>query len=238
MAHYFISDLHLGGEMPDTFRLLDYFLTEVATDMSHLYILGDLFDAWIGDDEDAPQAEAVRQTLRAVTAKNIAGYFIHGNRDFLIGDTFAKQTGFQLLPENHCLSLCGKQVLLMHGDSLCIDDKEYMQFRQQVRNPAWQQTVLAMPLQQRREMAKQVRSQSKSMNSVKAEDIMDVNPDAVTETMARHNAELLIHGHTHRPTIHPLEQEKQRVVLGDWRRNSAWYYRMDEQGQALLHLSQ
>ncbi|MBX2857354.1 MAG: UDP-2,3-diacylglucosamine diphosphatase [Cellvibrionaceae bacterium] len=238
MAYYFISDLHLGGEMPDTLRLLEHLLKRIATDLSHLYILGDLFDAWIGDDEDSESAQQVIRTLRAVSASNIACYFIHGNRDFLVGERFAQETGFNLLPEHHPLTIHNRKVLLMHGDSLCVDDAEYMQFRAQVRNPAWQQTVLAMPLQQRREMARQLRSQSKSMNSVKAEDIMDVNDAAVDAAMFEHGANLLIHGHTHRPAVHDLAEGKQRVVLGDWRRNSAWYCRLDASGVELIHLSE
>jgi len=234
MTHYFISDLHLSGRNPSTFSLLDYFLREVAQDMQALYILGDFFDAWLGDDEDAPQLLTVKARLKSVSDCGIKCYFQHGNRDFLIGNTFAQETGFTLLGEEHLLEINGEKLLLMHGDSLCTDDKEYMQFRQQVRNPVWQQQILSLPLAQRRQMAAQMREQSTSMNAIKAEDIMDVNQSAVDSVMSQHSTSLLVHGHTHRPATHNLAGGGQRVVLGDWSETTGWYYSIDNQNNKQL----
>ena len=149
---------------------------------------------------------------------------MHGNRDFLIGQLFCEQSGCELLDDPTVVDLYGQSILLMHGDSLCIDDKEYIAFRAQCRNEAWQAPLLAMGLEQRRQVAQQLRAQSKEANSNKAEDIMDVNPEETSRVIDAHNVSLLIHGHTHRPAIHDLETEKgpaKRIVLGDWE-NTGW----------------
>lgn len=218
MAAYFISDLHLSAEVPHIYEAFKEFLTRLQAG-DDLYILGDFFDAWIGDDEDDPFALEVKETLRQLTLREVAGYMLPGNRDFLLGEVFCKETGFTLLPEEHVITLNGERVLLMHGDSLCTDDTEYMKFRQMVRNPAWQAQVLALPLAQRRAMAAQLRQQSKSLNAIKAEDIMDVNQKEVEARMEYWGVNRLIHGHTHRPQRHKYERKGfnyERCVLTDW----------------------
>lgn len=218
MATYFISDLHLSAEVPHIYEAFKEFLTRLQAG-DDLYILGDFFDAWIGDDEDDPFALEVKETLRQLTLREVAGYMLPGNRDFLLGEVFCKETGFTLLPEEHVITLNGERVLLMHGDSLCTDDTEYMKFRQMVRNPAWQAQVLALPLAQRRAMAAQLRQQSKSLNAMKAEEIMDVNQKEVEARMDYWGVKKLIHGHTHRPKKHIFEISSsiaERWVLGDW----------------------
>jgi len=225
MTAYFISDLHLQPSAPSLTQGFYTFLKQID-DAKQLYILGDFFDAWIGDDEDHPFYKEIVASLKACVDGGLETFFIHGNRDFLIGKDLAKETGIQLLPEQHELELVGKKALLMHGDSLCTTDTEYMAFRAQVRNPAWQQQILSLPLDQRRQMAAQLRSQSKSMNSNKAEDIMDVNPHDVDALIESNNVDILIHGHTHRPNRHTLTNGKERIVLGDWGKNG-WYLRAD-----------
>jgi len=237
MAYYFISDLHLRADRPALVSLLRHFLTHIATDATHLFILGDFFDAWIGDDEDSEAAAVIKRISQNVSEQGVSGFFQHGNRDFLIGDKFASDTGFTLLKEQHILDLYGETALLMHGDSLCTDDHEYQQFRAQVRNLAWQQQVLALPLPQRRAMAAQMREKSQSMNSIKAEDIMDVNAEAVRQTMEQCATKLLIHGHTHRPGEHELTPLGTRIVLGDWSDNLGWYLKVTPKKRELTSFS-
>lgn len=224
MAVFFISDLHLQAERPDLekafYRFLDTYIQAGET----LYILGDFFDSWIGDDEDEPFYLGVKAKLREVSSR-AATYFMHGNRDFLIGGKFAEDTGMTLLQDPHMIQLNGENILLMHGDSLCTDDLEYMQFRQQVRGDAWQQHILRLPLQQRRMIAADLRAKSKSMTSLKAEDIVDVNQIEVETVLKAHNVKTLIHGHTHRPNRHCLSLDgldMERIVLGDWDK-TGWY---------------
>ncbi|WP_018014366.1 UDP-2,3-diacylglucosamine diphosphatase [Teredinibacter turnerae] len=224
---YFISDLHLQPDRPDLVAAFYRFIDTYLQDADELYILGDFFDAWIGDDEDAPFYLDIAARLNLLSTQGVAIYFQHGNRDFLIGEQFAKSAGVTLLPEQHKTLLAGEPVLLMHGDSLCIDDTEYMAFRNQVRSAAWQQQVLALPLEQRRAMAAQLRSQSSSMNAMKAEDIMDVNPEAVAQAMRKFDVSTMLHGHTHRPAVHEIELNShhgKRFVLGDWN-TTGWFIR-------------
>ncbi|HNG60618.1 MAG TPA: UDP-2,3-diacylglucosamine diphosphatase [Cellvibrionaceae bacterium] len=230
MTAYFISDLHLSEETPQIYEAFKDFLTRLQAG-DDLYILGDFFDAWIGDDEDAPFALEVKETLRRLTQRGVTGYMLPGNRDFLLGETFCRETGLTLLPEEHVITLNGERVLLMHGDSLCTDDTEYMKFRQMVRNPAWQAQVLALPLAQRRAMAAQLRQQSKSLNAMKAEDIMDVNQREVEARMEYWGVSRLIHGHTHRPCQHTFKiagATAERWVLGDWDQQYWWLIGNDQ----------
>lgn len=225
MTTLFISDLHLDPSRPAVTRAFLHFLEDKAASADALYILGDLFEAWVGDDDDAPLATEAQAALRALTAQGVPVYVLHGNRDFLLGRQFAETTGCQLLPDPATVSLYGKPVLLMHGDLLCTDDREYMAFRAQCRSEAWQQQVLAQPLAQRRALAGKLREDSREANSNKPEDIMDVNPDAVLGILDQFDMELLIHGHTHRPDVHRLECDGKRLtraVLGDWDRQ-LWY---------------
>lgn len=220
----FISDLHLDESRPAISRAFYSFLNEKAASAQALYILGDFFDAWIGDDDDAPLPQEVAQALRALSDKGVAIYLMHGNRDFLLGDAYARACGASMLAEDTVIDLYGTPTLLTHGDNLCTDDAAYQQFRAQVRSPAWQQQVLAQPLEVRRAMAAGMRSQSESMNSLKAEDIMDVSETSVLQAMARAGVQRLIHGHTHRPARHSMVlngKPVERIVLGDWH-NEGW----------------
>lgn len=231
----FISDLHLDDKRPDILRAFLHFLEREAPAAQALYILGDLFEAWVGDDDDSPLADTCRSALRRVSESGTRVYFMHGNRDFLLGERFAADTGSELLPDPCVVDLYGTPTLLMHGDSLCTADTAYMELRQQVRSPEWQQSLLAQPLTQRRQLARQLRTASAEANSNKAEDIMDVTPAAVREVMAAHRCQRLIHGHTHRPAVHDLAiegQAAQRIVLGDWD-SHRWVLRVDEDGFSL-----
>jgi len=219
MTRLFISDTHLSEAQPELTESFLRFLEERAAKAEALYILGDLFDAWIGDDEKTDLSRSVIGRLRALADKGIRLYLMHGNRDFLLGRDFARAAGCELLPDPTVINLYGQPALLMHGDSLCTRDQEYMAFRRQVRSPQWQAEVLSRPLEERRELARQLRTQSSSMNSNKAQDIMDVTPEEVTKAMRREKTPLLIHGHTHRPARHAIqlgEQLAERIVLGDW----------------------
>lgn len=213
----FISDLHLDPSRPAITELFLRFLQEQQGKAEALYILGDLYEAWIGDDA-VPEDEPTLQALREFSATT-PSYFMHGNRDFLIGERFAEITGVELLPDPTLIDLFGTPTLLMHGDSLCTDDHEYQKFRQMVRNPAWQQGFLAMPIPQRLAMAQQARSESGERNQSIDDYLMDVNQQTVEAEMRHHGVQQLIHGHTHRPDVHEFELDGQshtRIVLGDW----------------------
>ncbi len=219
MTQLFISDLHLHPERPQLTRAFFQFLQERALKAESLFILGDFFDAWIGDDDDAPLALEVIDKLKQLTDSGVELFVMHGNRDFLFGQTFATQTGGKLLEEGSIVEVCGEPTLLLHGDSLCTKDQDYIRFRAQVRNPEWQAQLLAQPLAARRALAAQLRAQSQSMNSLKAEDIMDVTQDEVERVMREAKVKRLIHGHTHRPARHSFTldgQAAERIVLGDW----------------------
>jgi len=215
----FISDLHLDESRPGATEAFYRFLRERAARAKALYILGDLFELWVGDDDDSALARGVKHALREVADGGTRVFFIHGNRDFLLGEQFAAEAGLQLLPDPTVVELEGRRLLLMHGDSLCTDDADYQAFRRQVRQPAWMADVLSKPLEERRALGRHLRQQSQSMNSRKAEDIMDVNAGAVAQMLRDHGADLLIHGHTHRPARHALDLDSgsaERIVLGDW----------------------
>ena len=219
MTSYFISDLHLDESRPEVTRAFFQCLEKWAGNCDALYILGDFFEVWIGDDDDAKLSQEIIQQLKIFSASKSALYIMHGNRDFLMGDHFCALTGAQLLPDPTVINLYGKNTLLLHGDSLCIDDTEYMTFRQQARSKAWQEQLLAQPLAARRALAQQLREKSQSMNALKAEDIMDVNPDEVLSIMEQYSVTQMIHGHTHRPKRHKLSvnhSPAERIVLGDW----------------------
>ncbi len=215
----FISDLHLDPERPAVTQLFLEFLAGRASSADALYILGDLFEAWIGDDDRGAMNDAVCHGLKACTEAGTPVFVMHGNRDFLLGAAFAERCGCSLLEDPSGIDLYGTPTLLMHGDLLCTDDTEYLNFRDRVRHPGWQQALLSKPLQERRLMAREMRASSREQTRGKAESIMDVNADAVERVMTAHHVQRLIHGHTHRPAIHDLEvagQAAQRIVLGDW----------------------
>ena len=229
----FISDLHLSGDRPETVRLFLGFLRQQASKASRLYILGDLFDVWIGDDDTAAPIPEVAAALRTLTDSGVWLGLMHGNRDFLLGERFCNATGAELLEDPTRLMLQGIPTLLMHGDLLCSDDTEYLAFRRQMRDPAFQQQFLNLPLQVRREKAGEYRAMSGEANARKPGAIMDVNQQTVIETLSRNQALRLIHGHTHRPADHTLSlagRPASRHVLGDWRPDGAEILLLDESG--------
>lgn len=220
----FISDLHLCPTRPEMIKAFLTFLKTTAKNAEALYILGDFFDAWIGDDDDTPAYKVITEALYDYSSSHKL-FFMHGNRDFLVGNNFAKQAGITLLEDPYSIDLNGAPTLLMHGDSLCTQDKEYMAFRNMVRDLDWQRSFLQKSLTERRMIAAQIRATSQSMNSLRAKDIMDVTPDQVVKVMQKHSTLRLIHGHTHRPRRHQIslnEKPAERIVLGDWH-ESGWY---------------
>jgi len=219
MATLFISDLHLDDRRPETTALFLKFLQNEAVNADALYILGDLFEFWLGDDVPSKCSVDVATALSQLADSGVPCYFMHGNRDFLLQENYAELAGMKLLPEEHVADLYGERVLLMHGDSLCTDDIPYQQFRALVRNPAWQQDFLAKAPQERLQIALQARDASAEHKGNVSMDIMDVNPVEVIDAFERHDVSRMIHGHTHRPATHNLEANGhavQRVVLGDW----------------------
>ncbi len=236
MHSLFISDLHLHESRPQITRAFFQFLYTQAIHAEALYILGDFFDAWIGDDDDAELVQDVASGLHKLNELGVAIYFMHGNRDFLLGDAYAKKAGMTLIADGSLIDLYGTPTLLMHGDSLCTDDTEYQQFRAMVRSPQWQQQILAQPLPARRALAAQLREKSQSMNSLKVEDILDVSPAEVIAQMAAAKVTRLIHGHTHRPARHQIVvagKPAERIVLGDWH-DSGWCIKADQNNIALI----
>ncbi|HEY9035532.1 MAG TPA: UDP-2,3-diacylglucosamine diphosphatase [Pseudomonadales bacterium] len=230
MTTFFISDLHLDASRPATLRAFLSFINGPAERAEALYILGDLFEAWVGDDDDSPLATAVRDGLQQLSTR-VPIYLMHGNRDFLIGDDFCMDTGCVLLHDPTLINIHGRHALLMHGDTLCTADTDYLAFRDQVRQKNWQQALLAKPLAERRDIAAQLREGSRKASSNKAEDIMDVTAAEVDRIMAEYGVDLLIHGHTHRPATHAVKHGT-RMVLGDWDA-LGWCIRWDRHGPEL-----
>ncbi|MCI1031176.1 UDP-2,3-diacylglucosamine diphosphatase [Raoultella terrigena] len=219
MATLFIADLHLQTEEPAIVAGFLRFLRGQAREADALYILGDLFEAWIGDDDPNPLHQEIAAALSALTDSGVPCFFVHGNRDFLIGQRFARACGMTLLTEENVLDLYGRRVLIMHGDTLCTDDAGYLAFRAKVHTPWIQRLFLALPLFIRRRIAAKMRANSTAANSSKSMEIMDVNQQAVVATLEKHRVQWLIHGHTHRPAIHQMEANGMpafRVVLGAW----------------------
>lgn len=219
MATLFISDLHLDPSRPAVINGFVDWLNRQAGSAEALYILGDLFEVWIGDDDTAPLCRQISDALSHCVNAGTPIKLMHGNRDFLIGEQFLQRSGCQLMPDPAVIDLYGHRTLLMHGDLLCSDDHDYQEIRRMVRDPVWQQTVLAKPLEERRKIARQMRVESHQSILGKSRDIMDVNPDTVMQFMAQYQTDLLIHGHTHRPDIHHMEHDQHsftRIVLGDW----------------------
>lgn len=237
----FISDLHLDGERPDITAQFLAFIEREARQAQALYILGDLFEAWIGDDDPDADKRRVVHALRSLTQAGVSVYFIHGNRDFLIGRRFAQETGVKLLPDGTLIELYGQRVLLMHGDTLCIDDPDYQRLRRIVRNPLVQFVLRRLTLRQRQRLAAKMRAGSKahieSMDKA-APQIMDVNQDEVRRTFEQEHAEFIVHGHTHRPAVHQVavgDGVATRIVLGDWYEQGS-VLRWDERGFELAGL--
>ncbi len=222
MTTLFISDLHLSTDRPEKLELFRQFISGPAKDADKLYILGDLFEYWVGDDDSTPPNPEILSLLRSLSEAGARVFVMHGNRDFLMGDKFEEATGATLLPDPSVVLLYGEKTLLMHGDLLCTNDTEYMKFRYIVRDPEWQKLFLEKPLQERIAMAKQLRAASKEAMKDKIPVIMDVEQETVEQFMRTHHVHRLIHGHTHRPAIHHFELDGQpttRIVLGDWYQN-------------------
>lgn len=223
----FISDLHLSPARPGCTGLLLGFLASRARQADALYILGDLFDAWIGDDDPSPPSPAVVRGLRTLVDSGTPVFLMHGNRDFLLGSRFAESSGARLIPDPTVVDLYGTPTLLMHGDLLCTADRAYQAMRQQIRAPEFVDQVLARPIPERKAMAAEYRRRSGEANSLKPDDIMDVSLDAVAKVMLEHGVERLIHGHTHRPANHRFHLDgkpAERLVLAEWH---------EDEGQAI-----
>lgn len=228
----FISDLHLCESRPQISRLFFDFLKTHARNAEALYILGDLFESWVGDDDETSLSRSVVEALRSLSDSGVTVYLMHGNRDFLLARPFADASGARLLADPTMMDIYGQPTLLMHGDTLCTDDAAYLAFRAQVRDPAWQAGFLAQPLAKRHAMAQQARNQSEQAKQGKTAAIMDVNQQAVIEILREYAYPRLIHGHTHRPARHDLQVDGhacERWVLQDWY-DSGGYLRCDAEG--------
>ena len=239
MTTLFISDLHLDPVRPHITDLFGKFIDTEAPKADALYILGDLFEAWVGDDDPSDVGGYVAGKLRSLRDAGVPVYFMRGNRDFLLGDAYARRAGMTILPDPAVVMLHGKPALLMHGDLLCTDDVAYQQFRAQTRNPEWQRQFLAQPLPARLAFAEQARAASKAHQSgLQSQGLMeaitDVAPATVDTTLSRYGIDTLIHGHTHRPAVH-THVAGTRIVLGDWYEQGS-VLRMSAQGTELSSL--
>jgi UDP-2,3-diacylglucosamine hydrolase len=229
----FISDLHIALEKPDITERFLSFLRNHAAKAEALYILGDLFDAWVGNDDFTPPTNKIRQQLKQLTESGTPVYLQPGNRDFLLGQAFCQDTGVKLLDDYAVIDLFGTPTLLTHGDLLCTDDLPYQAFRTKSHTPEWKHYVLSKPLLLRLLMARWYRFRSYFHKRNKSQDIMDVNQDTVTQMMREHQCKRLIHGHTHRPAIHQFEingQSAQRFVLAAWEKDAAKVLYWDKEG--------
>ena len=239
MTTLFISDLHLEAARPEIGEQFLGFLSTEAKSADALYILGDFFEAWVGDDDPDTYYAGIKQALRDFVDSGVPVFFMHGNRDFMIGEAFAEETGLEILADPCPVEFYGTSVLLSHGDALCTDDIEYQQVRAMTRNPEWQAMMLAKPLEERLAIATHARAQSQSRSAALAEEIMDVNAEAVKQVIAKHDVDILLHGHTHRPGTYDVEvgdRIARRVVLGDWYEQGS-VARWDDDGLELSALS-
>jgi UDP-2,3-diacylglucosamine hydrolase len=219
MTRLLVSDLHLGTGFEPAIEQFVEFLATSAAAAETLYILGDLFESWVGDDDRSAAAERVCGALRGLSEAGVPCFVLHGNRDFLLGPGFAARTGCRLLADPVVADFDGERVLLTHGDALCTDDHAYQELRTMVRNPAWQRRFLALPLAHRETLAGEVRAGSRAHTARTVPVIMDVNPSAVDAAFRVAGVRRMIHGHTHRPAVHDLEVDgtaAQRIVLGAW----------------------
>lgn len=219
MTTLFISDLHLDDERPDATDMFERFIQDEASGCDGLYILGDLFEYWLGDDFSTATSERVAKSLKRLTDVGVPVWFVHGNRDFLLGEAYAQQCGMRILRETTIVNLYGSHTLLLHGDTLCTDDTVYQTVRAKVRNEQWQQGFLSKSIPDRIAFAMDARSKSKAHQKEVSMEIMDVNEQSVRTTFEQHGITEMIHGHTHRPAIHELQinsGKARRIVLGDW----------------------
>ena len=218
---YFIADLHLSENRPHLLALFRQFMQEQAPEAEKLYILGDLFDFWIGDDEHSNLISEVQQLIRHLTEQGVPCYFQHGNRDFLIGKKFANACGLTLLPTYQVIDLYGTPTLLCHGDTLCVDDVKYQHYRKKVHQKWRQWLFLHLPLKVRLNIAEKIRAKSRQDKQLKSTEIMDVNADFVQQMFAQFHVAQMIHGHTHRQKHHEIPPHFHRIVLGDWGETSS-----------------
>ena len=230
MSYCFISDLHLTEERPEITTAFFSFLENIAVKADHLYILGDLFEIWIGDDLENELSKSVKCHLNTLSKNSCKVYFMHGNRDFLIGKKFSKDCGIQLIDDPINININNSNILLMHGDSLCTEDIKYQKFRATTRTKSWKEGFLRKTIEERILIAESLRSKSKAEIKEKNEVIMDVSEEEVIKVMSQNKTSFLIHGHTHRPKIHDIKLATgpaHRVVLGDWD-SYGWYIWMNK----------
>jgi len=238
MSTLFVSDLHLEADRPDIGNQFIQFLKTEAMEADDLYILGDLFESWVGDDDPNAHYAKIKMAIRKVVDKGVPVYFMHGNRDFMVGRQFANETGVEILKDPYPVTMYGQKALLTHGDALCTDDTQYQRVRVMTRNPDWQASVLAKPLKERLRIAAEARRQSLERTLNLSMDIMDVNQDEVRRVITTHGVDVLLHGHTHRPDIHTIDlgnRKAKRIVLGDWYTQGS-VLRWDLQGPKLRAL--
>ena len=220
MKPRFISDIHLSEDTPHLTNAFKTFLNESRETCTHLFILGDLFEIWIGDDDDNSFSQEIKKILIDFTLNGPETFFMHGNRDFLIGEAFANEVGISILPDPYTLDINGLKTILSHGDFLCTDDVDYIEFRDEVRSEEWQKNFLSKSINERNEIAKSLRADSTDATSEKSFEITDVNLRTVNNFIQENKPDIFIHGHTHRPKIHEHDLCK-RIVLGDWDK-SGW----------------
>jgi len=235
MATLFISDLHLEAERPDIAKQFLEFMENEARECEELYILGDLFEAWVGDDDPNTHYFTIKRALRKLVDRGVPVYFMHGNRDFMVGREFSNETGVKILADPFRVDMYGRKVLLSHGDLLCTDDIQYQKVRKMTRDPEWQAKMRAKPLKERLRIAAEARRQSLEQTINMSLAIMDVNQQAVEKMIREHNVDVLLHGHTHRPAVHTVDlgnRKAQRIVLGDWYRQGS-VVRWDSRGPRL-----
>ena len=226
MKPRFISDIHLSENNPHLTNAFKVFLNESKEACTHLFILGDLFEIWIGDDDDNSFIQDIKKTLIDFTMDGPETFLMHGNRDFLIGEAFANEVGISILSDPYTLDINSMKAILSHGDFLCTDDSDYIEFRNNVRSEEWQKDFLAKSIDERNEIANLLRSESKNATSEKSLEITDANLETVNNFIQENNPDIFIHGHTHRPKIHQHNLTK-RVVLGDWDKYG-WYLSIEE----------
>ncbi len=231
----FISDLHLSEKTPSTTEGFFKFLKTATQEFSHLYILGDLFESWIGDDDDSFFALDVIEQIKTSTRSGLEIFFMHGNRDFLCGEKFAEDANITILPDPFFMDYFDQKIALSHGDDFCTDDLEYVKFKKEVRSSSWQKDFLSKSLEERQEIASKMRDASQSNKHEKDLSIMDVTPNTINQFFIQNHVDLLIHGHTHRPDTHQIGESDAmgvRVVLGDWH-ETGWCLTLEDQERRL-----
>ena len=219
MTTLFISDLHLTPAAPEITDCFIHFMRTEAVHADALYVLGDLFEFWIGDDDTGDFAQQIKQEFKQLTTQGVPCYFIQGNRDFLLGKRFARDTGITLLDEEQVIDLYGRKAVILHGDTLCIDDVSYQNYRKKVHQPWLQWIFNRLPFALKQKIVSKIQGDIRDHKQHKSMQIMDVTQSEVEQVMVRHDVDLMIHGHTHRPDIHHFstsDGEKTRIVLGDW----------------------